>query len=68
MNRVTDVVIPNRLNYKIDEFIRWCTENVSPYSTEITWVYRPYETNVSTGIFTFHNPQDAVMFKLVLGL
>jgi len=66
MYNITHVYIPVRRNRNRAEFEQWCLENVSPYSTEITW--KCELKNSSFLVFYFFEALDAVAFKIRFGL
>jgi hypothetical protein len=79
MNKLTQVSIPENKTGLKDEYIDWCMTNVSPYSTEITWIAKkiPAANTIANRnrrwppvayIFTFGNAEDATAFKLRFAL
>ena len=74
MNKLTQVSIPKNKARLKDEYIDWCMTNVSPYSTEITWIAKKMPTLDTyvwppvAYIFTFGSAEDATMFKLRFAL
>lgn len=66
MYNITHVYIPINRNGRREEYREWCINNVSPYSTEITWIM--VERPVSSTIIDFYEASDALAFKLRFGL
>jgi hypothetical protein len=66
MKTTTHVYIPVNRNKDDPQFIEWCMENVSFYSTEYTWIA---ERKASLFlIYRFGEATDALAFKLKFGL
>lgn len=66
MYNITHVYIPINRNKQKEEFKDWCLTNVSPYSTEITWILE--EKAKKFLVFNFFEAADALAFKLTFGL
>lgn len=66
MYNITHVYIPLNRNRDKEEFKHRCLTNVSPYSTEITWVLE--EKSSKFLVFNFFEASDAMAFKLRFGL
>jgi hypothetical protein len=67
MRSLTTVYVPANRNRQEEEFKDWCSERVSPYSTEITWTYKRIGKHPFL-VFEFGEPTDAMAFKLKFGL
>jgi hypothetical protein len=66
MYKTTHVYIPINRNKDDSEFIEWCMENVSFYSTESTWIAERKASSFL--IYRFAEATDALAFKLRFGL
>lgn len=66
MKTTQHVYIPTNRHRDDANFVSWCSENISYYSTEMTWV----ADRTSTGflIYRFSEHTDALAFKLRFGL
>lgn len=66
MRNLTHVYVPVNRNKHEQLFRNWCLEQVSPYSTEITWTCE--RKPMAFLVFTFGEASDALAFKLTFGL
>lgn len=67
MYKITNVYIPINRNKNKEEFRKWCITNISPYSTEITWILEEKLKNRFL-VFCFFKETDASAFRLTFGL